>query len=317
MSYEMDSRPGLSFTAGFFILIALLGAGLLVGALVSGGIWVAMTHTSIFAMQKEMANPAHLQAIRMVQLVSTFFIFFLPAWITAYILNKRPFRFLGYNLDINWKQLGLAIAIMAVALPVVGALAEVNKWIPLPATWTKVFKDLEDSYTDQVKVLAHISGFGDYLYALVIMAIAPAAFEETFFRGGMQNLLHRSTKNMWLAILITSVVFSAIHFSWYGFLARMALGVVLGLLYAYSGSLWMSIVAHAFNNALVVTQLYILNLKGKPIDDAMDESYPVWAGVVATMALVALMAYYKKVSLETRREKMSTLDLAREEKWLA
>ena len=106
------------------------------------------------------------------------------------------------------------------------------------------------------------------------MALGPAIFEETFFRGGMQNLLQQWTRKPILAIIITSLIFSAIHFSYYGFIPRVALGVILGLIYYYSGSIWLSIAGHFFNNALVVTQIYIYARQGKPIEDAMNESSP-------------------------------------------
>jgi len=133
----------------------------------------------------------------------------------------------------------------------------------------------------------------------------------------MQNLLNRSTKNMWLSIIVTSVIFSAIHLSWYGFIPRVGLGIVLGLLYAYSGNLWPSVIAHAFNNALVVTQIYYMQLKGKPLDDASVDAYPLWVSLLATVLLIGAFVLYKRISLANRRQKMSTLDLAREEKWLA
>ncbi len=317
MHYDMDSRPGISYKAGFFILLALLGAGLIIGSLVSGGIWVAMTGKGILSMQKDMMDPAYLSAIRTVQLVSTFLIFFVPAWLASLILSKRPMKLMGFQMAFNRKQITLVVLIMLAALPMVGGLSKLNELIPLPAAMEKIFKDLEDTYTEQVKVLSHIRGFGDYLISLLIMAIAPAAFEETFFRGGMQNLLQRGTGNKWLSIIITSILFSAIHFSWYGFIVRFALGVVLGSIYAYSGSLWLSIWAHALNNAIVVTQLYLLSRQGKPIDDAMKDSYPIWVGIIAMGLLIALISYFKKVSDQVRISKKSTLDQSLDEKWLA
>lgn len=43
MSYDMDARPGMSYTGGFFILLGLLGIGLIFGVAVSAGLWMAMT----------------------------------------------------------------------------------------------------------------------------------------------------------------------------------------------------------------------------------------------------------------------------------
>jgi membrane protease YdiL (CAAX protease family) len=317
MQYEMDNRPGISFTASFFILLGLLGLGLILGTLAAGGIWVAMTGTGIFTMEKGMNDPAHVQAVRVVQLVSTFFIFFVPAWLTSFIIHKRPLSFLGFNWRISWKQLALAIIIMVAALPLVSGLSDLNKLIPLPAAMEKFFKGLEDTYTEQVKVMAHIQGFSDYLLSLLIMAIAPAAFEETFFRGGMQNLLTRATNRFWMPILVTSVVFSAIHFSWYGFIARIALGVILGLLYAWSGSLWVNIIAHGFHNGLIVTQLYWLTLHGKSLESADEQSFPWWLALLGTVVLIALLMLFKRISEEVRRRKTPALEKAHEEKWIA
>jgi uncharacterized protein len=315
--YNMQSRPGISYSAAFFILFGMLGAGLIIGGIASIGVWTAMTGKGVFVMEKEMLNPANVQAVRMVQLVSTFFIFFLPAYFTGLIINKKPLKFLGFNLYFSGRQLLLAIGIMLVSLPLVGSLSEINKMIPLPAAYEKFFKDLEETYEKQVLVLSKITGFGDYIIALLVMALGPAIFEETFFRGGMQNLLQQWTRKPWLAITITSLVFSAIHFSYYGFIPRVALGFVLGLLFYYSGSLWLSIAGHFFNNALVVTQIYYYTRQGKSIEDAMNETYPIWIGAIALVVLTGLIYLYKNFSEADKKELTPPEDRALEEKWMA
>lgn len=315
--YNMDSRPGVTYKAAFFILFGMLGAGLVIGGLAGVAVWTAMTGKGVFDMEKEMLNPANVQAIRILQLVSTFFIFFLPAYFTALIVQKKPMKFLGFNKYFSPRQVLLAIGIMLVSLPLVGALSELNKIIPVPASYAKFFQELEDTYEKQVEVLSRITGFKDYLISLLVMALGPAIFEETFFRGGMQNLLQRWTLKPWLAIAITSIVFSAIHFSYYGFIPRVALGVVLGLLYYYSGSIWLAIAGHFFNNALVVTQIYYLTRQGKSVADAMNESYPIWIGAIALVVVAGLFFVYRNISEKDRRALTPAEDTALEEKWLA
>lgn len=317
MSYNIDSRPGITHTATLFLLFGLMGAGFLLGGAAAVGIWAAMTGKGVMSMEKDLADPAHVQAVRLVQLVSTFFIFFLPAYFTALIASKRPMRLLGFNKWFDWRVVGTAVVIMAVTLPLVGALTELTRLIPLPASYERIFKDLEDTYEKQVKIMSRMSGFGDYLVALVVMALGPAIFEETFFRGGMQNLLEKSTGRMWTAIILTSLVFSAIHFSWYGLLSRFALGMVLGLLYHYSGSLWLSILGHFLNNALVVTVMYYMNSKGIPIEDAMEDTDPLWIGAIALVAIACLFAYYRKFGGQARLDRMPPEERALSEKWLA
>jgi uncharacterized protein len=314
--YDVHSRSGVSYGSGFFILLGMIGLGLFFGSLLAGGVWVMMTGNSIFTMEKDMMNPQFSNAIKALQLVSTFFIFFIPAMVTAMIMSRKPFRFLGFNLYFSQKQAGITILIMLCSLPLVGALSEINKLIPIPHNWEVVFKKMEDSYAQQVKVLAEIRGWGEYFIALIIMGLAPAIFEETLFRGAMQNILQKVTNNPWISIGVTSIIFSAIHFSYYGFIPRVALGVILGLIFYYSGSIWLSILAHFFNNALVVSQIFYLTQKGKPIEDAMNDSSPVWWGIPALLALVFLFRFFRKFALQDLKSKKPAEDTALEEKWM-
>jgi membrane protease YdiL (CAAX protease family) len=49
------------------------------------------------------------------------------------------------------------------------------------------------------------------LAGFVLTAIVVALIEETFFRGGLQNILQRQT-NMCVALLVVSAVYSVVHF---------------------------------------------------------------------------------------------------------
>jgi membrane protease YdiL (CAAX protease family) len=317
LMYDIHSRPGVSYGSGLLILLGTVLVGLFIGSGIAGGVWVAMTGRSIFSMATDILNPKYANVIRVIQLVSTFFIFFIPAYITARVLSKKPFRFLGFNNYFSMKQVGIAILIMLAALPLVGALSEVNKLIPISESMAAKFKTWEDNYAEQVKVLSKISGIGEYIVSLLIMAIAPAIFEETLFRGGLQNLLQKITKNPWIAIGITSIIFSAIHASYYGFIPRVALGVVLGLLFYYSQSLWLPIIAHCFNNALVVTQIYYYTRQGKPIEEAMNESNPIWWGLIALAVIIFLFRIYKTNAGKDLAAKKPVEDIALEDQWMS
>jgi membrane protease YdiL (CAAX protease family) len=214
------------------------------------------------------------------------------------------------------KQLGVVILIMLVAFPLVGALSELNKLIPVSQSMAATFKKLEDTYEQQVKVLAHISGWGEYIVSMIIMALAPAIFEETLFRGGLQNILQKMTGKPWIAIGVTSVIFSIIHLSYYGFLPRVALGVVLGLIFYFSQSLWLAIFAHFFNNAVVVTEMFYLTKQGKPVEEAMNDSFPVWWGLLAAAVLVLLFRLFNRFATRDLRERKPAEDVALEEQWM-
>lgn len=315
--YDAYSREGLSYQAGFFILFGLMGAGFLLGGAATAMLWTALTGKSLLAMQKAMTDPAYADAIRVVQTVSTFFIFFLPAWATARILSRRPMAFLGYNTWFDWRVLGLVLFIMFVCLPLVGALTELNRMLPVGDSLRGRFQALEDAYEEQMEAMSVMRSPRDFLFSLCVMAVGPAVFEETFFRGGLQNILHRWTGRMWLSVLVTATLFSAIHFSFFGFIPRLALGMVLGLLFHYSGSLWMSIAGHFLNNAIVVGYIYYLTSQGRSIREAMDDSDPLWVGAVASTALVCLFAYYRHHAERARIRRMPAEERALQEGWIA
>lgn len=314
--YDPNSK-GISYGNALLILIGLWFAGFIVGSVITIPIWMAMTGKSLMKMPTEMLLPENVNALRIIQVISTAAIFFLPAYFTALIVNRKPLKLLGFNTRFNAKQLLLSLVIIFCAALVAGSLAEINEMIPIPKSLEVLFKKLEDDYSSQVEAISNMKTFGDYIISIVMIALLPAVFEETFFRGGMQNLLTRSTKNPWLSIIITSIIFSIIHLSYYGFLARVCLGIVLGLIYYYSRSIWLNIAAHFFNNAFAVTQLYVLLQKGKTVKDAMDDKWPIWAGLIAAVALYALFVVFKKLSAQSIQAYTPPEEKALEEKWIA
>jgi uncharacterized protein len=315
--FDIDSKPGANYGSGIFTLVWLACVGLFIGSLVSFGVWIVMTGKTVQEMQQNLYNAKYANVLKVIQLVSTFFVFFIPAWLTARTLSKKPFGFLKYNFYFSYKQLILVLLIMAGSSPLVSALSELNKIIPIPENWAIVFKDLEENYNAQVAIVANVKNWGEYLISLIIMAFAPALFEETLFRGGLQNLLHKWSKDPWLAIVVTSVVFSMIHFSWYGFIPRVALSVILGLIFYFSGSIWLSIWAHFINNAIAVTQIFYYTQKGKSIEEAMKDSTPWYWGIVALIGIVFLFRIFILNARKDRKDKVPPETLALEEQWLA
>ena len=87
---------------------------------------------------------------------------------------------------------------------------------------------------------------------LVIGGVTLAApfCEEYFFRGVLQQGLARRRGAQARALVITSIIFSLFHLDPVGFVGRLELGLLFGLLYLRTGSLWAPIGAHMANNAV-------------------------------------------------------------------
>lgn len=297
--YDINSK-GISYTAGFFMLIAFTIAGILLASLISIPVWTNMTGLPLKSMEKAMSNPAYSNAAKVLQVITAIVGFFLPAVVTAALLNRKPLKLLGFSPGIKMNQAGLVLLIMIASLFVSASLSYFNDIIPIPASWRSLFDKWEKSYNEMAAAIISLNNTFEFILALIIMAFLPALCEETLFRGGLQNFLTRSTKTPWLSILIVSLIFSAVHFSYYGFLSRLFLGIILGIIYQYSGKLWLSIMAHFINNALAITLLYIYKTQGKSLDEAMAEGNGSYWGILALPVVIGLVLVFKRTSFNQK-----------------
>ncbi len=293
---QQSLSKGYSGWAQVGILVGLVFAAFFVAGIASIIIWTVMAHGSIFNMQNDMFKPENLNAILVMQCVSTFIIFFLPAYFFAKICYTNSMGFLGFNGKITPKQLGIVVLLVVASLPLIDALATLNKMIPLSKNLRASMDAAEKAYNDQVAVMAQIKTWPQYLVSLFVIAFLPAIFEETLFRGGIQQMLTRWWQKPWLSILFTSLLFSAIHFSWYGFFARAALGGVLGLVFYYGQSIWLNITLHFLNNGFVITSMFVMFKQGKPIDMEDGGTVPLWAGVIGLVLVIGLIKWLKQSS---------------------
>lgn len=306
MVIDRNSK-NFSYLSQFGILIGLIGAGMIIGTLISAGAWLMMTGRSILSMETDMLQPQYYNATMSIQVISTFFLFFVPVYFFALICYRKPSRFLGFNTNINIKQVLLLIGILLLTFPLSGALAELNKIIPIPTNWATKFKVMEDSRSAQETALININSFPKYIISLIVIGFLPGLFEEMAFRAGLQNLLTRWFKGPAIAIIITAIFFSLVHISYYGFLVRFALGVILGLVFYISGNIWLSVLFHFLYNGLQVTALYIYTLHGAKDQKDIEENFPIWAGVVALLLIIYLFLQFRKNSL-AEKEKLKEDD---------
>ncbi|MEN9950748.1 MAG: hypothetical protein RLY85_1500 [Bacteroidota bacterium] len=274
-----QNRPGMTHKAGLFILIALMGAGAMVGGFVSVFVWKLMTGQDMVDMQLNLTNPAFVNPIRAIQTILSVLMFFVPAIIAVRIINPKPLEYMGFRVKTPLKSYGWSVVLIIITMVIAGSLATLNEMIPVSGSLKIYFTEMETKYVQQLEVMSRMDSIFDLLIALVVMAAVPAVVEEVFFRAGFQNMMERSTNNVWVGIIVTSLLFSAIHFSFYGFLARTALGMVLGMMYATSKNIWVPILAHFVNNAIAVGQVYYLRMKGESLAAGMDDKFPLWWGL--------------------------------------
>ena len=260
----------------------------LVILLVCGLIGVAASAVFIFSGDMGM---------RIGQGISSIFMFVVPP-IVYYIVTRKEhqMRDLGFrSINKPWPLfLLVAIALVFVSMPVTTQLGLWNENMKLGPAFEKIeeiIKSLEETAAATTEKLLNVDTIGGLLVNLIVIALIPAVGEELTFRGVVQQGLTRRM-NPHVAILLSSAIFSFIHFQFYGFLPRLFLGMVLGYMFYTSGALWTSMLMHFLNNGFAVV-VYYLNNKGVIDVDVehVGQTQSVWLLVGSAVVTVGLIVW--------------------------
>ncbi|WP_295125960.1 CPBP family intramembrane glutamic endopeptidase [uncultured Chitinophaga sp.] len=275
MTGYLNKQPAalqLSTLIGFFIGFFLIyGAFMqLVFPAISGG----YTLESLLTAVKK--DSGLVNYLKLAQFLYTFIVFLVPGALFIYL--TEPLAGVGLEKGPSIYNLIFAVLIMASALPVIGYLMEWNETWPMSDSLRQLEKEAEE----QTKIMLSMPNIPSLLVNLLMVAVMPAIAEELFFRGAMQRVFTRMVKNGWVAVIITSIIFSAIHMQFLGFVPRFALSVLLGGIYLLSGNLWLAIIAHFLNNALSVVLFYVGQGEA-------DESLPWYINILSGVVVLALL----------------------------
>lgn len=223
----------------------------------------------------DLENPATVTMLKLTQAISALLIFIIPAVVFALFTSEKKLGYLKLNSFSLFHGAAVLVLVFA-AMPLINWTGEVNSHLALPEflsgleNWMRV---KEDNLKELTKIFLQMNTPGDLAVNLIIVALLAAVGEELLFRGALQNTFSELFKNTHTAVWITAILFSALHAQFYGFIPRMLLGVVLGYLYVWSGSLWLSVLFHFLNNGMAVLFAYLI---GKGI--IPDEAETVGAG---------------------------------------
>ena len=232
--------------------------------------------------------------MKWVQALSSILVFGIPAYFYARLtFRDQPLYQLGLRPAVRSNFYLLAILLLLISLPLEGWLGDLNKHFPLPQ-WMILAEKENDR---QVMAFLKVNTPFDILINLVVMAVLPAFFEELCFRGVLQRILIHVFRNPWAGIVVTAMFFSAVHMQFEGFLPRMFLGILLGAVCWYSGSLWASILAHFFFNGIQVAAAMFY-----PDVVAQNPSIPLYTVLISMVIVVGLLYRMRKQSTVTYAE---------------
>ena len=201
-------------------------------------------------------NPELLTMMRGMLLIQFLGLFVIPSLLFAYFSDPQPMEYIGLRQKGSSYYWLLGVASLLLAIPLVQYTGELNRQIHFGEGMQQWMQSMEDSAAEQIKFMLGRNNLSDLLINIIFIAAFAGIGEELFFRGVLQRLFIKATRNPWLGILISAAVFSAFHFQFFGFIPRFLLGIVLGCIYWYSGSLWPAMAAHFLYDAALITLAY-------------------------------------------------------------
>ncbi|SMB81795.1 Abortive infection protein [Hymenobacter roseosalivarius DSM 11622] len=287
------------------LLTLLLLVGLMVGALCVATFFIAILASSIYGIGLlEMGNvtrrpdsdPNGWSLLMLSQGLTLFIGFAGSALVLAWMQGYRWADYFAPRRPTRTEWLLLAGVLVIISLPAMSSLVEWNAGMHFPAfmqgfeTWAR---QMEDQAQAMTKSLTQFNSVTRLLVALLVIAIVPAISEELVFRGVVQRNLVRWTGSHHVGIWLAAAIFSAIHFQFFGFIPRLALGVVFGYLYAWSGNILVPMAAHFTQNAFQLLLLYLVQQRAltTTFDPDSNESLP-WPLVLLSALLSAGLLYY-------------------------
>lgn len=278
---EKEGINAYSFYVQLLICLSIFFFCFLVAQLVSGAIIVMYYQaTDMLVIAADVKN---LNALRYAQIFASLISFLLPAFIFSKLKTKSYIDYVSAKTGFPIFFFLLIPLMLLCFYPCINLIYYVNEWIGI----SSLYKGSQEDYKMIVDALMKDTSVYAIFLNIITVGIIPAIAEEWIFRGTLQKLFMEKW-NAHLAVFVAATIFSLIHFEFSGFLPRIVLGMFLGYLFYYTGSIWASIFAHAVNNTTQVILVYLNNASIYKSNVDVPEMPKVWELIVYTVAFVIL-----------------------------
>jgi membrane protease YdiL (CAAX protease family) len=282
-------------TPGFrmVLFIAMTGLSMILGGLITFSIVAALLHVPFLEIQSILMRPEYTSMTQAANAVASIIGFGLPVLVVGYFTSGKLGVQLGFNPITNQKQILIVVLLALTGLLLSGALGDLTDKLTLSSSIRNWATNLEAQYKKALMAMTQMRSIWDLVFALLAIAVVPAIVEELYFRASLQKIIMDWSGKPFVAIVVTAILFSAFHFSYFGFLSRMSLGIVLGLIYYYTKTIWLPILMHFINNAIGVSALYFVRNNPKQIDKVMDSNLGYYWLILGLLMLVLLLKQLK------------------------
>ncbi len=279
---------------GIINTIALVVFSFAIGeaaAILLTGLIFNVDSVRIFETLKE-PSPADRSLLILFSCFSTFFRFMIIPGLYLFFTNRSSLDFIRTNTKVHFTPVLLTVVIVFVLIPCTSLLIDFNNRLALPHWLSELetyFRDGEESARHLSNLLFEFRNPEDLAIIILIVAVIPGIAEEFLFRGIVQQQLQKILKNHHYAILLSAALFAFFHFQFYGFMPRIALGMLFGYVFYWSGNIRYPVIMHITNNLAGVLGVYFL---GPQIMDP-DSGTDITMLLVFPSAVVSIMIIWK------------------------
>ncbi len=256
---DMKPFPQLMFSA-FIILVSFLA--FLVLSLIIAIPFFGLSSMLDIPQMGDLTSPESIVVLKYFQTVQAIGLFIVPPLVLGYLFQGNTWRYLYLDKPFTSSTFLLVIVLMFTMAPFINFMGEWNSNMHLP-DWMGGIEDwmrkTEDDAARLTEAFLDVKTLPGLAFNIFMVAFLPAIGEELLFRGVIQKIFTRMTRNTHWGIWISAILFSTMHLQFYGFVPRVLLGALFGYLLVWSGSMWLPMLGHFLNNALAVVAMFFVN----------------------------------------------------------
>jgi membrane protease YdiL (CAAX protease family) len=277
--------PGVKFLLSLVVvalsLVMLSGFGLQIAELLTG---INLAGDG----EIDYSDLATINAIRISNTIGNFG--FLVGGLTfSWLCSNQIGSYFNLKGGFKFKYVWVIIVVFILATPAGNFLSIINEMI-YPG---EVIDELQDtSYQVKSAMLNTSSGWTVILNILTI-ALVPAICEEMFFRGVLLRLSYQGTGKIHLGVLFSALIFALFHFEFDNILSITFMGVILGYLYVYSGTILVPILLHFLNNSIYIILSAVS--AGALAETTVRTELMIW--IVSGLVCLFLLLFFLKRSV--------------------
>jgi membrane protease YdiL (CAAX protease family) len=247
----------------------------------------------------DLDNPESIVILKYFQVVQAIGLFIIPPIILGYLFHGKTTEYLYLNKSFHFSTILLVVVLMFFAGPFINFVGELNNSMVFPSWLSGVeewMKDAEENAAKITEAFLNVKTTGGLLFNIFMVAFLPAIGEELLFRGVIQRIFTKMTRNYHWGIWISAILFSALHMQFYGFVPRVLLGAIFGYMLVWGGSMWLPILGHFLNNGIAVIAMFLINNKmiSPKFEEYGSTTDSYYMALVSLVLIVVFMLMIKR-----------------------